>query len=431
MGCSSGGCSSGGCSTGSCNKKNVFDWFSNIQFASGIDEFNVVEISFKGGSRKDYYVNDKRLDLVKGEFVCVEGSGGYDIGQVSLKGELVKLQLKKNKVDINKEPLPKILRKANEKEMDIMETFRKKEMDAMIKARLIARQLNLEMKISEVEYQADGKKAIFYFIADERVDFRELIKRFVAEYKIKIELKHIGARQEAGRIGGMGSCGRELCCSTWLNDFPSVTTSAARYQNISINIEKLSGQCGRLKCCLNYELAQYVEATKEFPSNIHEIQTEEGVAIVRKTEILKRQLVFTYKNDPASEYYKLTLSDVKNIVEMNKRGQKPQSLSSMAVKEKEEEKVKKDEDLVGQIQLKTLEKKKQNTRKNKNKPKNNARSNSVQNNTADLTQGDNQQRTDKKANTNRPINESVNNQTPRPNNPNRKKKHHRKPPPKE
>jgi cell fate regulator YaaT (PSP1 superfamily) len=430
MGCSSGGCSSGGCSTGSCNKKNVFDWFSNIQFASGIDEFNVVEISFKGGSRKDYYVNDKRLDLVKGEFICVEGSGGYDIGQVSLKGELVKLQLKKNKVDINKEPLPKILRKANEKEMDIMETFRKKEMDAMIKARLIARQLNLEMKISEVEYQADGKKAIFYFIADERVDFRELIKRFVAEYKIKIELKHIGARQEAGRIGGMGSCGRELCCSTWLNDFPSVTTSAARYQNISINIEKLSGQCGRLKCCLNYELAQYVEATKEFPSNIHEIQTEEGVAIVRKTEILKRQLVFTYKNDPASEYYKLTLSDVKNIVEMNKRGQKPQSLSSMAVKEKEEEKVKKDEDLVGQIQLKTLEKKKQTTRKNKNKPKNNG-SNSVQNNTADLTQGDNQQRTDKKANTNRPINESVNNQTPRPNNPNRKKKHHRKPPPKE
>jgi cell fate regulator YaaT (PSP1 superfamily) len=430
MGCSSGGCSSGGCSTGSCNKKNVFDWFSNIQFASGIDEFNVVEISFKGGSRKDYYINDKRLDLVKGEFVCVEGSGGYDIGQVSLKGELVKLQLKKNKVDINKEPLPKILRKANEKEMDIMETFRKKEMDAMIKARLIARQLNLEMKISEVEYQADGKKAIFYFIADERVDFRDLIKRFVAEYKIKIELKHIGARQEAGRIGGMGSCGRELCCSTWLNDFPSVTTSAARYQNISINIEKLSGQCGRLKCCLNYELAQYVEATKEFPSNIHEIQTEEGVAIVRKTEILKRQLVFTYKNDPASEYYKLTLSDVKNIVEMNKRGQKPQSLSSMAVKEKEEEKVKKDEDLVGQIQLKTLEKKKQNTRKNKNKPKNNG-SNSVQNNTADLTKGDNQQRTDKKVNTNRPINESVNNQTPRPNNPNRKKKHHRKPPPKE
>lgn len=430
MGCSSGGCSSGGCSTGSCNKKNVFDWFSNIQFASGIDEFNVVEISFKGGSRKDYYVNDKRLDLIKGEYVCVEGSGGYDIGQISLKGELVKLQLKKNKVDINKEPLPKILRKANEKEMDIMETFRKKEMDAMIKARLIARQLNLEMKISEVEYQADGKKAIFYFIADERVDFRELIKRFVAEYKIKIELKHIGARQEAGRIGGMGSCGRELCCSTWLNDFPSVTTSAARYQNISINIEKLSGQCGRLKCCLNYELAQYVEATKEFPSNIHEIQTEEGVAIVRKTEILKRQLVFTYKNDPASEYYKLTLSDVKNIVEMNKRGQKPQSLSSMAVKEKEEEKVKKDEDLVGQIQLKTLEKNKQNTRKNKNKPKN-TRSNSAKNNTADLNQGDNQQRTDKKVNTNRPINESVNNQTPRPNNPNRKKKHHRKPPPKE
>ena len=425
MGCSSGGCSSGGCSTGSCNKKNVFDWFSNIQYASGIDEYNVVEISFKGGSRKDYYINDKRIDLTKGEYVCVEGSGGYDIGQVSLKGELVKLQLKKNKIDTQKEPLLKILRKAVDKELGIMETFRNKEMDAMIKARLIARQLNLEMKIREVEYQADGKKAIFYFIADERVDFRELIKRYVAEFKIKIELKHIGARQEAARIGGMGSCGRELCCSTWLNEFPSVTTSAARYQNISINIEKLSGQCGRLKCCLNYELAQYVEATKEFPSNINEIQTEEGVAIIRKTEILKRQVVFTYKNDPASEYYKLTLHDVKNILEMNKRGQKPQSLSSLAIKEKEEEKVKKDEDLVGQIQLKTLEKKNTNNKKKKNKPKN--KSGHQHSNLGGNTE-------QKEQPNNRAIEpaKTQNNQDPqKSNNPNnKKKKHFRKPPPK-
>ncbi|MBL7788759.1 MAG: hypothetical protein JNL75_02865 [Chitinophagales bacterium] len=425
MGCSSGGCSSGGCSTGSCNKKNVFDWFSNIQYATGIDEFNVVEISFKGGSRKDYYINDKRIDLVKGEYVCVEGSGGYDIGQVSLKGELVKLQLKKNKVDTTKEPLSKILRKANEKELATMETFRKKEMDAMIKARLIARQLNLDMKISEVEYQADGKKAIFYFIADDRVDFRELIKRYVAEYKIKIELKHIGARQEAARIGGMGSCGRELCCSTWLNEFPSVTTSAARYQNISINIEKLSGQCGRLKCCLNYELAQYVEATKEFPSNINEIQTEEGVAVIRKTEILKRQVVFAYKNDPASDLYKLSLQDAMHIVELNKRGQKPQSLSSMAIKEKEDEKVKKDEDLVGQIQLKTLEKKKQNNKKkSKHKGGNTQQSSNA-----------NKQQTNKEQNQN--VNKQQNNPQdnqqikPKTNNQNKKKKHFRKPPPKE
>jgi len=428
MGCSSGGCSSGGCSTGSCNKKNVFDWFSNIQYASGIDEFNVVEISFKGGSRKDYYINDKRIDLVKGEFVCVEGNGGYDIGQVSLKGELVKLQLKKNKIDIHKEPLAKILRKANEKELTIMESFRKKEMESMIKARLIARQLNLDMKISEVEYQADGKRAIFYFIADERVDFRELIKRYVSEYKIKIELKHIGARQEAARIGGMGSCGRELCCSTWLNEFPSVTTSAARYQNLSINIEKLSGQCGRLKCCLNYELAQYVEATKEFPSNIHEIQTEEGVAIIRKTEILKRQVIFTYKNDPASDFYKLSLQDVKQIVEMNKRGQKPQSLSSMAIKEKEEDKVKKDEDLVGQIQLKTLEKKKQNHKKGKNKSKNKG-NNSTTNSGAISQQKEQPQQKEQNNRTNKQNNESGN--QPKPVNPNKKKKPFRKPPPKE
>lgn len=430
MGCSSGGCSSGGCSTGGCNKKNVYDWFSNIQYAAGIDEYNVVEISFKGGSRKDYFINDKRIDLTKGEWVCVEGSGGYDIGQVSLKGELVKLQLKKNKIDTTKEPLSKILRKANEKELEVMESYRKKEMDAMIKARLIARQLNLDMKISEVEYQADGKKAIFYFIADERVDFRELIKRYVSEYKIKIELKHIGARQEAARIGGMGSCGRELCCSTWLNEFPSVTTGAARYQNISINIEKLSGQCGRLKCCLNYELAQYVEATKEFPSNIYEIQTEEGIGIIRKTEILKRQIVFSYKNDPASEYYKLSLEDVKQIVEMNKRGQKPQSLSSMAIKEKEAEKVKKDEDLVGQIQLKTLEKKKQN---NKKKKKNT-------NNPAGQKPVSNQNTNNQKEKSNNPTNPSapkdkIVNKDNEINNRNsqkpKKKKHFKKPPPKE
>lgn len=425
MGCSSGGCSSGGCSTGSCNKKNVFDWFSNIQYAAGIDEYNVVEISFKGGSRKDYYINDRRIDLTKGEYVCVEGSSGYDIGQVSLKGELVKLQLKKNKIDTQKEPLLKILRKAVDKELTILQTYRDKEMDTMIKARLIARQLNLEMKISEVEYQADGKKAIFYFIADDRVDFRELIKRYVAEFKIKIELKHIGARQEAARIGGMGSCGRELCCSTWLNEFPSVTTNAARYQNISINIEKLSGQCGRLKCCLNYELAQYVEATKEFPSNINEIQTEEGVAIIRKTEILKRQVVFTYKNDPASDYYKLTLSDVKNILEMNKRGQKPQSLSSLAIKEKEEEKVKKDEDLVGQIQLKTLEKRNNNNKKKKSKSKNKS------GNQPSNIGGNSEQREQPNNRAIEPARNQNNQDPQKTNNPNnKKKKPFRKPPPK-
>jgi cell fate regulator YaaT (PSP1 superfamily) len=334
MGCSSGGCSSGGCSTGGCNKKNVFDWFSNIQFASGVDEYNVVEISFRNGTHKGYFINEKRIDLLKEEFVVVEGSSGYDIGKVSLRGELVKMQMKKNRVDPNKEPLQKILRKAEQKELEIMDSFRSKEKEAMIKARLIARNMKLDMKISEVEFQADGKKATFYFIADDRIDFRELVKKYVTEFKVKIEMKHIGARQEAARIGGIGSCGRELCCSTWLNDFPSVTTNAARYQNLSINVEKLSGQCGRLKCCLNYELSQYVEAVREFPTNLSTIETEEGTAIIRKTEILKRQYLLTYKNDPASDYYKLTLEDVKKIVEMNKKGQKPASLASLAIKEK-------------------------------------------------------------------------------------------------
>jgi cell fate regulator YaaT (PSP1 superfamily) len=373
MGCSSGGCSSGGCSTGGCNKKNVFDWFSNIQFASGVDEYNVVEISFRNGTHKGYFINEKRIDLLKEEFVVVEGSSGYDIGKVSLRGELVKMQMKKNRVDPNKEPLQKILRKAEPKELEIMDSFRSKEKEAMIKARLIARNMKLDMKISEVEFQADGKKATFYFIADDRIDFRELVKKYVAEFKVKIEMKHIGARQEAARIGGIGSCGRELCCSTWLNDFPSVTTNAARYQNLSINVEKLSGQCGRLKCCLNYELSQYVEAVREFPTNLSTIETEEGTAIIRKTEILKRQYLLTYKNDPASDYYKLTLEDVKKIVEMNKKGQKPASLASLAIKEKVVETADKDEDLVGQIQLKTIEKsnKKNNNNKNRNRNRGN------------------------------------------------------------
>jgi cell fate regulator YaaT (PSP1 superfamily) len=232
------------------------------------------------------------------------------------------------------------------------------------------------MKISEVEFQADGKKATFYFIANERVDFRELIKRYIAEFKIRIEMKHIGARQEAGRIGGIGSCGRELCCSTFLNVFPSVTTQAARYQNLSINIEKLSGQCGRLKCCLNYELAQYIEAVKEIPQQITQIETQEGLAVLRKTEILKRIMTFTYKEDPSSDFYKLTIENVKKIAEMNKRGQKPESLVSLAIKEEKIAVEEKDEDLVGQIQLKTLEKKaKPNKKRNKNKNRNNSPSN--------------------------------------------------------
>lgn len=365
------GCSSGGCSSGGCNKMNVFDWFSNIQFASGADEYNIVEISFKNGTRKDYYINEKRIDLNKEDYVCVEGNSGYDIGKVSMKGELVKLQIKKLKLTNKISELGKILRKATQNELDIQESFREKENKTMLLARKFAKELNLDMKISEVEYQADGKKATFYFIADDRVDFRELIKRYIYEFKVKIEMKHIGARQEAARIGGIGSCGRELCCSTWLNDYPAVSTQTARYQNLAINVEKLSGQCGRLKCCLNFELSQYIEASKELPQGLNQIETAEGVAYLRKTEILKRVLVFCYKDDPTNEHYKISIETALKIKEMNKNGQKPENLTSLAIKDKSVENVQKDEDLVGQVQLKTLEKKTQNVKKKKKKKKNN------------------------------------------------------------
>jgi cell fate regulator YaaT (PSP1 superfamily) len=382
MGCSSGGCSSGGCGSGGgcssdgCNKKNVFDWFANIQYAVGADEFPIVEISFKHGTRKEYFFNDKKIALQKHDAVCVEGNGGYDIGQVSLSGELVKIQLKKNKqTKPTYEEYPKILRLANEKELKIQEEYRAKENQMMIKARELARNLKLEMKISEVEFQADGKKATFFFIADERVDFRELIKLYIAEFKIRIEMRHIGARQEAGRIGGIGSCGRELCCSTWLSDFPSVTTQAARYQNISLNLEKLSGQCGRLKCCLNYELSQYIEATKAIPQKVNVLETEEGVAVLRKTEVLKRIMCFSYKEDDTGHIYKLPIENVLKIKAMNEQGKKPENLVSLAIKESVNVEKIKDEDLVGQVQLKNLEKKTNNKKRKKKKKNPNASTN--------------------------------------------------------
>lgn len=374
MGCSTGGCgSSGGCSTGGCNKLNTFDWFAEIPVSDNY-HFNLIEISFKNGARKGFYRNDSKIDLYKGDYVVVDAAKGYDIGEVSLKGELVKLQMKKKGVKESSDTIRKILRKASEQDLEKLEELRTKEKNTMIKARVIARELNLEMKVGDVEFQGDGKKVTFYYTAEGRVDFRELVKRYVSEFSMKIEMRQIGARQEAGRIGGVGSCGRELCCSSWLTDFKSVSTGAARYQQLSINTEKLSGQCGRLKCCLNYELDTYMDALKGVPKNADKLKTEEGTAFLRKTDVFKKEL--TYCLDKTNKFYKLSGEDVRSILKMNKEGKKPMSLVDFNIETITEKEKDQYEDLVGQINLKNIEKhkpKRKNKRRNKNRGRNNQR----------------------------------------------------------
>lgn len=375
MACSTAGCgSSGGCSTGGCNKMNTFDWFADIPLSDNYN-FNLVEIGFKKGARKGFYRNDKKLDLFRGDMVIVEASQGFDIGEVSLTGELVKLQMKKKDVKETADTIRSIVRKATDEDLARMEDLRSKEKAMLVKARVIARSLELEMKVGDIEYQGDGKKATFFYTADNRIDFRELVKQYASTFKVKIEMRQIGARQEAGRIGGMGSCGRELCCSTWLSDFESVSTGAARYQQLSINTDKLSGQCGRLKCCLNYELDTYMDALKAIPKNPDKIKTKEGTAYLRKTDIFKKEL--TYNIDKSNKYYKISAEDVAKLLHMNKNGEQPNSLHDFnivdEVKDKELDEAY-NEDLVGSVSLQTLEKKtkkkkrkKNNFRKNRNK----------------------------------------------------------------
>jgi len=259
------GCKNNGtCGTDSCNKLTVFDWLSNMSLPNGEQPFNWVEVRFKNG-RKNYYKNIENLSLSIGDIVATQAQAGHDVGMVTLTGELVRVQMKRKKVDENAEEILKIYRKASQKDIDIWSSARDKEEAMKVKARQFAIDLKLQMKISDIEYQGDASKATFYYTAEERVDFRELIKVFAKEFRTRIEMKQVGFRQEAARLGGIGSCGRELCCSTWLTDFRSVSTSAARYQQLSLNPQKLSGQCGKLKCCLNYELDTYLDALKEFP----------------------------------------------------------------------------------------------------------------------------------------------------------------------
>ena len=255
---------------------NTYDWLATKDIRDN-DDFDIVEVSFKNGSRKSFYHNPSHTRAIIGDMVVVEASNGYDIGRISLTGELVRLQMKKKKTSEDV-ILQSVIRVANERDLERLEEARSLEMRTMVRSRAIAKTLELEMKIGDVEYQGDKRKATFYYTAEGRVDFRELIRHFAKEFKVKIEMRQIGARQESARIGGVGSCGRELCCSTWLTDFKSVSTAAARYQNLAINQSKLSGQCGRLKCCLNYELDTYMDALTHFPKNAEKLKTEVGLA---------------------------------------------------------------------------------------------------------------------------------------------------------
>jgi cell fate regulator YaaT (PSP1 superfamily) len=332
MGCS--GCSSArGCGTssvgcenksGSCNKLNVTDWLNDIELPHGQVIFDCVEVRFKN-SRKEFFRNTDNLSLNIGDVIAVESSPGHDIGTVSLTGELVKKQMRKRKVAFDSEEIKKIYRFAKSTDIEKWVEAQQLEIDTMYKARTIAIELGLEMKISDVEYQGDKTKAIFYYTAESRVDFRELIKRLASGFKVRIEMKQIGVRQEASRLGGLGSCGRELCCSTWLTDFRSVSTSAARYQQLSLNPQKLAGQCGKLKCCLNYELDNYVSELKLFPDTNIKLKTVKGQAFYRKMDIFKNMMWYSYQDEPL-KFIELKLNRVNEIIELNKKGEKPNDL---------------------------------------------------------------------------------------------------------
>jgi cell fate regulator YaaT (PSP1 superfamily) len=317
-----GGCS-GNCS-GGCNRMNTFDWLAELDIRDTGD-FDLTEVSFKNGARKEFYHNPPFTHASTGDWVLVEvpGGGGYDIGKISLSGDLVKMQMKKKSVKDGSLFL-NVIRKANQRDIEKLEEIRASEREMMIRARVISRTLDLDMKIGDVEFQGDGRKTTFFYTADGRVDFRELIRHFAKEFKVKIEMRQIGARQESSRVGGIGSCGRELCCSTWLSDFKSVSTTAARYQQLAINQAKLSGMCGRLKCCLNYELDTYLDALEDFPPNPERLKTQTGSAVLIKTDVFRGMMVYTFDSGPErGKFYTLAVAEVKGVLAMNQKGEYP------------------------------------------------------------------------------------------------------------
>ena len=370
MGCSScgsdggtpRGCKNNGtCSSGGCNKLEVYDWLANIALPSGQKVYDIVEVRFKN-SRKGFYRNADHIALSVGDVVVVETAPGYDVGVVSVVGELARIQVKKKAPGFKPMETRKILKIATQKEIDSWIKARSFEQETMNQTRVMALTLGLEMKISDVEYQADMSKALFYYTAEGRIDFRQLIKDMADKFKVRIEMRQIGSRQEAARLGGIGSCGRELCCSTWLTDFRSVSTSAARYQQLSLNPQKLAGQCGKLKCCLNYELDMYLDAIKSFPKAETKLKTESGEAIHIKTDVFKRLMWFAIQGE--NGLIALTPEQVKKIQELNSAGTIPKDIKAFTyVVEKEVEIGY--ENVVGQDSISRFA----NTSKNKNKNK--------------------------------------------------------------
>lgn len=367
------GCKSNGtCGTGGCNKLNVFNWLSDMSLPPGQQPFDVIEVRFKG-TRKEFFRNKEKFELKTGDVVAVEVQGGHDIGVVSQVGELVRLQLKSKHVAENSNDIRTLYRKAKQPDIEKWNSLRDKETATLHRTRTVIKDLKLEMKLTDVEFQGDGKKATFYYTADERVDFRELIRRLADEFHVRVDMRQIGMRQEAGRLGGIGSCGRELCCSTWLTDFKTVTTGAARYQNLSLNPAKLAGQCGKLKCCLNYELDSYMDALRDIPSSDVVLQTESGRAFHRKTDIFKRVMWYAIESaearerggqEDASAWVAISVERVKEVVEMNKKSVKPEKLSdekySPVVKEEPGFK-----DMIGQDSINRMDRPKKKKKKNR------------------------------------------------------------------
>ena len=393
------GCKNNGtCGTDSCNKLTVFDWLSNMSAPNGETPFDCVEVRFKNG-RKEFYRNTEKLSLSIGDIVATVASPGHDIGIVTLTGELVRVQMKKKGVNPESTEIPKVYRKASQKDIDIWSAARDREEPMKVRARELAIYQKLEMKISDIEFQGDGSKATFYYTANDRVDFRQLIKDFAKEFNTRIEMKQVGFRQEASRLGGIGSCGRELCCSTWLTDFRSVNTSAARYQQLSLNPQKLAGQCGKLKCCLNYELDTYMDALKDFPDFDIKLHTEKGDAICQKQDIFKGLMWFAY-TDSFANWHVLKIEQVKEIIAENKLKKKVASLEDFAI-ETVEEQEKNFNNAVGQESLTRFDQPKRKKKTNK-KPKQTAETNSGNNRSS----GNNNN------------NRSNNNRRPNPNNKN-------------
>lgn len=357
------GMSAKGCSRIQNNKLNTYDWLCGVPDAENATDF--VEVQFKN-TRKGYYLNNMHLPLEKGDMVAVEANPGHDIGTVSLTGKLVLLQMRKNNVRMDQEP-KKIYRKARQNDLDKYEEAKAKEHETMIRSRQIAASLGLNMKIGDVEYQGDGNKAIFYYIADERVDFRQLIKVLAEAFRVRIEMKQIGARQEAGRIGGIGPCGRELCCSSWMTSFVSVATGAARYQDISMNPQKLAGQCAKLKCCINYEVDAYVEAQKRLPSREIVLETQDGTYYHFKTDIFKREITYSTSKSVAANLVTVPAQRAFDVINMNKKGMKPVSLEADTKQQSKREV----QDILGQESVTRFDNAMSKKKKKKRSPGNN------------------------------------------------------------